>query len=1346
MLTRDARSSSTVGNRQKSILGGVLGAVAALLLGGAAVIAAVPITHLVSGGLGGSSAFTGSTLGPYEENSVSLSQDGRYVTFVSNATNLAAGTGGKYQVYLRDRQKGTVELMSRSTGGVIGNSDCRYAVQSADGRLIFFTSKASNLVPDDTNFTADVFVHDRESGITERISLAANGDQSGGGGDGPITASAAGRFVAFVSYGDDLVAGDTNGTADLFVRDRDLGSNDRVTVATDGTHSNSFQVGVGARISNDGRYVVFDSVASSLVPGDTNGTLDVFLRDRVQHTTERVNLGPGGEQANGDSRWPSLSADGRYVAFASWATNLSPDDTNDSSDIFVWERLTGTLQRVNETSVGVPANQSSIEPAISDDGRYVTFTSSATNLAPDAESGDAQVYLKDRLVGSLNRISVSSEGVKANGPSHNSAYHPVINADGRRIVFLSSASNLAPGDTNGRVDAFVRDRLNNTTERVSAGIANTQGVVGANSTHASVSANARFIAFASDALNLVDGDTNETGDVFVWDRNSGAIELASVSSADVQGNAPAGQPAISADGRFVAFVSPADNLAPFHLNQYEDVFVRDRVLGHTECVSLGPEGYAYGGSRPSLSADGRFVAFVGSDWLLPDGAANDSYSVFVKDRRTGILERVSVGLGGGAANAAPEADFTPQISADGGYVTFISRATNLVASPLNPTASVFVRDRLQGSTTLASVSTGGLPGNGACWDATLSSNGRFVVFSSGASNLTPGDGNNAVDIFLRDLLEGTTELVSHNPNPTQFFGVGLSASISADGRFISYNSPEWTYSDGVAVPRQRVLVRDRVNQTTTDVDELAGGVPASGLSETTASGLSADGRLVAFSSTAGNLVGGNALFGRNLYLWDTGSRGGTLVAPGDLNASAVSASAIQLTWTDHSSSEGAFEVERSSDAGVTFAPLITLGANTTGYVDSGLAGSTLYTYRVRATDSFGASEYSGVASATTQLAVPETPGALVVTPVSAHSLQLSWTDRSALETGFKIERSTGNGSFAEVVTSGVNTASFLDTGLTANSTYTYRVRATNNRGDSSFTTAVSGLTFPAVPTDLAASAEFAHELTLQWSNPGGPLPNFQLEFSSDGGSSFGPVTNSTNLGTSYRHFGLPSATTYGYRIRAINASGTSAPTSAVFGTTLPDYPLGATQMKATALSDSQIKITWKDVSTNETAFELVRTWATGSQLINLAPDTVTYTDSGLQPGTDYRYDLRAVNSGGASGYELALATTYAVPGGKLSVKQSVNFGKVKLGSNGARALELRNTSRTAPLRVALGKVTAPFSIMDGETAFFLAPGAKKSVQLQFAPAAKGARKFILQITSSDAHAASVKVKLTGSGK
>ena len=306
----------------------------------------------------------------------------------------------------------------------------------------------------------------------------------------------------------DLVAGDTNDTTDVFVRDRKRHVTRRVSVGPGGAQANirSFWPAISAH----GRYVAFVSYASNLVAGDTNDTTDVFVRDRKRHVTRRVSVGPGGAQGNNKSFDPAVTAHGRYVAFSSYASNLVAGDTNDTTDVFVRDRKTHVTRRVSVGASGAQGNSESFDVAVSADGRYVTFSSRASNLVAGDTNDATDVFVRDRKTHLTRRVSVGPGGAQAN----NESFPPAISAGGRYVAFISDASNLVA--TNDRKDVFVRDRKTHLTRRMSVGVRGAQANY--QSYYPAISAHGRYVAFVSEASNLVAGDDNDYPDVFVRDR------------------------------------------------------------------------------------------------------------------------------------------------------------------------------------------------------------------------------------------------------------------------------------------------------------------------------------------------------------------------------------------------------------------------------------------------------------------------------------------------------------------------------------------------------------------------------------------------------------------------------------------------------------------------------------------------------------------------------------------------------------------------------------------------------------------------------------------------------------
>jgi Tol biopolymer transport system component len=387
--------------------------------------------------------------------------------------------------------------------------------------------------------------------------------------------------------------------------------------------------GIYPSISGSGRYVVFETNSPNLVPGDTNTETDVFVRDRKTGKTERVSLRSNGRQANSWSGYASISANGRFVSFTSDASNLVRGDTNGVQDIFVHDRRTGRTTRISVDRRGRQGNDDSSSSDISATGRYVIFTSVATDLVRNDENGYEDLFVHDRVTGTTRLVSVRSNGRQANAPVGN--IDPgSISADGRFITFGSTASNLVKNDDNAVADVFVRDRVARTTRRMSVSSAGDEG--NGASQDPAISGDGKYVAFSSDATNLFGTDANGERDIFVHNRNRGTTRRISVSSADEEADGYSSYASISADGRYVAFDSFAENLVADDTNNATDVFIRDRKRRTTVRVSLtnaGGEGDMES-SYVFISANGRFVAFQSSATDLVGNDTNATTDIYVR--------------------------------------------------------------------------------------------------------------------------------------------------------------------------------------------------------------------------------------------------------------------------------------------------------------------------------------------------------------------------------------------------------------------------------------------------------------------------------------------------------------------------------------------------------------------------------------------------------------------------------------------------------------------------------------------------------------------------------------------
>ncbi len=434
-----------------------------------------------------------------------------------------------------------------------------------------------------------------------------------------------------------------------------------------------------------------------------------------------------------------------------------------------------TIKRVSLGGVGAQGNALSSDGLVSADSLYVVFSSDATNLVPDDVNGFRDAFVRDRLSGTTTLVSVSSGGAQGNALSSASDPCP-ISADGRYVVFYSSADNLVPGDSNLVRDVFLRDLQTSTTTRVSISSAGAQG--NDLSSGPTISADGQYVAFYSSADNLVSGDTNLVRDCFVRDLEANTTTRISVSSSGVQGDGLSSGPIISADGRYVAFYSSADNLVSGDTNLIRDVFVRDRQTNTTTRVSVSSSGVQGDklSSDPTISSDGRYVCFYSDATNLVGGDTNLVRDVFVRDRQTNTTTRASVGTGDVQGNARSE---TAAISGNGLFVAFDSDATNLVGGDTNLVRDTFLRDRQNLTTIRINASASGVQGNSNSADASLSASGDFVAFGSYASNLVAGDTNLTEDVFL--YIQRPTPHAGQAPDPPRPGGTVPASLVVAPG-------------------------------------------------------------------------------------------------------------------------------------------------------------------------------------------------------------------------------------------------------------------------------------------------------------------------------------------------------------------------------------------------------------------------------------------------------------------------------------------------------------------------------------------------------------------------------------
>jgi len=612
-------------------------------------------------------------------------------------------------------------------------------------------------------------------------------------------------------------------------------------------------------ISNDGRFVAWHSWAENLVPGDTNFVFDVYIRDRVFGLNHLVSLSTTGQLGDEQSVYPMISGDGLHVAFCSAADNLVPGVGNGVQQIYARDWQTGVTELVSVSPEGDPADALCDRPAMSGDGRYVVYQSTATNLNAHA-SATLAIYLRDRLAGTTTCLSVSPAGDMANGVS----FAANITPDGRYVAFGSWATNLGPTVTTNVSNIYLLDRqspppgTNGTFEIVSLanGLSGAQGNGDARGGRPALSANGRYVAFSSQASNLVDGDTNATDDVFLRDRNTGLTERVSVATGDSEGNGASGADsyflAVSDNGRYVTFDSLATNFVANDLNATWDVFQRDRVDATTTCLTVGIDGLTgtlksgyYGIATSSSGAytvfDSHATNLVANDtntcmdtflWTLeetpsgPPVLAINQDDVYTNSRAVN-LDVIANGVSqlrfkddGGAWSEWAEADaVTPWTLPEGDGVKKVWLQGQYADTSLSdPSFDEIVLDTvLPGEPVLlidggASVTTD--QNVALSVTATDAAQMRFrngtdawsewLPFAANADWTLPlGDGLKSVSVQVRDVADNVSSIVSADITLDTGSANGLSVSIN-DGAAAT-NDPEVTLSlVGIGVTQFRV--------------------------------------------------------------------------------------------------------------------------------------------------------------------------------------------------------------------------------------------------------------------------------------------------------------------------------------------------------------------------------------------------------------------------------------------------------------------------------------------------------------------------------------------------------------
>jgi WD40-like Beta Propeller Repeat len=643
-----------------------------------------------------------------------------------------------------------------------------------------------------------------------------------GGGSSVAVFSPDGRYVAFASTARNLAL-TSNHTSfaaqftpcfNVYLRDRTNGTTTLVSVNAAGTgYANADSIPTA--ISTNGQFVLFESFAGNLVTNSTTRKGDVYLRDVLNGQTSLVSINTNGVGANAVSRDSALTPDGRYVAFASLASDLVQNDTNGISDIFIRDTLNSTTQLA---SVGASQSPSAVIstsriPSLTPDGRYVLFYSTATNLVPGAPAvGD--LFLRDTLSNITTWVSSGAQGLfPTNGSSNSFSFNPAISDDGNHIAYEACGTNF-PTSPYG---AILRYNLQTGTTDV----VNTNAYVPAfllceNQASLDMTPDGRFIAFVGNIGKIGTPGTPFTNAIFLWDAQTGSNTLVSANlNNGVTANAQSDFPVVSTNGQYVAFASSDTNLTTNILAGAYHLYRRDVLAGVTQLVDVDTNGAGAGvmsDGAPVMTADGSLVSYQSTSGNIATNDRNRDFDVFIYNFPNQATELVSQ-RDSTLPSVTPDGSsglYVYSVNGNGRYVAFESVADDLAAGDTNGVWDVYVRDLQNLTNTMVSVATNGLSGNGPSFEPAISGDGRYVVFTSYASNLVAGDTNASKDVFLRDLQAGVTTLVSVGTDGVSF---GSSNSwqpaISADGRYVLFHSVARNLSGGtVGIGLENIFLRD----------------------------------------------------------------------------------------------------------------------------------------------------------------------------------------------------------------------------------------------------------------------------------------------------------------------------------------------------------------------------------------------------------------------------------------------------------------------------------------------------------------------------------------------------------
>lgn len=828
---------------------GCAAAVAAVL---ACVTARAEVTSLVSRPFAAPNAYGGEGDGPSTLRAGALSGDRRWLVFASEASNLVAGdTNGSEDVFLRDNASGALVRIAPGKEPVI----------SGDSAWIAFSTSVP-LVAADRNQFDDVYVVNRDTLAFELVSIAPIGVAA----DGPSTSpsiSADGSRVAFESRGTVFGVVDTNGLVDVYMRNRTTASTMRIS---NGETMESDGDSVDPAISGDGQFVAFESDATNLdttVVAEGFRDVDIFRYHIVTGATRLVSHGFNGvlaSDSSGASYDAVISDDGRFVAFESLATNLTTaPDTNFDHDVYRRDMTApgATLVSVGAMTGEAGASGGAFDAAISGDGQFVAFRSSQVDLVSGETNFGMQVYRR-KLSDPPMTLRIDPT---ANPDAPAAAV--AISFDGVVVAFASEANNLTgpseafPFDLDVFVTTSIDAAAPDTVVRASA---NTGPVIatGANakSFDAALSGDGRYVVFSSLASNLVGRDRNAVEDVFRHD--TATFATVRVSAGEGEFSARSDQGVVSADGRYVAFRAYA-RIAAADENSVPDVYLRDMqaatgseftlvsvASGGAAAAGPGAKGITplMGSGEPAVAAGGRIVAFASDLPTIVAGDTNGRRDVFVRDLDAGVSTRVNVD-GGGRQSSAPAS--LPALSGNGRVVAFESAANDLDPACATGVGFVFVHDPAAlPKTRCISVAPNGAAADGPSGNASLSFDGRYVAFDSTAGNLVPDDTGRR-DVFVHDRTTRVTTRVSVDTFGNAANGDSFAPRISGDGRFVVFESTATSF--GGAASGLHTFVHDRLRGATGFLDADAS---VFGNRDSSAPAISPDGTRYAITSSATN--------------------------------------------------------------------------------------------------------------------------------------------------------------------------------------------------------------------------------------------------------------------------------------------------------------------------------------------------------------------------------------------------------------------------------------------------------------------------------------------------------------